>query len=264
MLQDGRLTVSGLKALFAVAGSSPVVNDTGVVPVNGVVRIRYAAVLADGALLSKPGVDGLKPNANTVTLTRSTGPTATEEKTATANAYTFTVDVVKLDKDDLSRKLGGVEFEVSRDGALLKFVGSAGVYRLAVGGETGSATVATKADGTLSLLGVEARELSFKETTAPSGYFRVSDFTVDIRPEWNEDATQITKVAYATSGTNLAYVSQDGRQVTVLDPAWSLANLPYTGGMGILVLLIVGGLMLVFAVRPFVLSKRAERDANLV
>ncbi|MCI2149441.1 SpaA isopeptide-forming pilin-related protein [Bifidobacterium crudilactis] len=264
-LQDGRLTVSGLKALFAVAGSSPVVNDAGVVPVNGVVRIRYAAVLADGALLSKPGVDGLKPNANTVTLTRSTGPSATEEKTATANAYSFTVDVVKLDKDDLSTRLGGVGFEVSRDGQPLKFVGSDGVYRLAVAGETGSATtVTTKADGTLSLLGVEARELSFKETKAPSGYFKVSDFTVDIRPVWNADATQVTKVTYATSGTNLAYVSQDGRQVMVLDPAWSLANLPYTGGMGILVLLIVGGLMLVFAVRPYVLSKRAERDANLV
>ena len=263
-LQDGRLTVSGLKALFAVAGSSPVVNDAGVVPVNGVVRIRYAAVLADGALVSKPGVDGLKPNANTVTLTRSTGPSATESKTATANVYSFTVDVVKLDKDDRSTRLGGVGFEVSRDGKPLKFVGSAGVYRLAVAGETGSATVATKADGTLSLQGVEARELSFKETKAPSGYFKVSDFTVDIRPVWNEDATQVTKVTYATSGTNLAYVSQDGRQVTVLDPAWSLANLPYTGGIGILVLLVVGGLMLVFAVRPYVLSKRAERDANLV
>ncbi|WP_156958267.1 isopeptide-forming domain-containing fimbrial protein [Bifidobacterium crudilactis] len=263
-LQDGRLTVSGLKALFAVAGSSPVVNDTGVVPVNGVVRIRYAAVLADGALLSKPGVDGLKPNANTVTLTRSTGPTATEEKTATANVYSFTVDVVKLDKDDLSTRLGGAGFEVSRDGQPLKFVGSAGVYRLAVGGETGSATVVTKADGTLSLQGVEARGLSFKETTAPSGYFKVSDFGVDIRPVWNEDATQVTKVTYATSGTNLAYVSKDGRQVMVLDPAWILANLPYTGGIGILVLLVVGGLMLVFAVRPYVLSKRAERDANLV
>ncbi|MEE8725325.1 MAG: SpaA isopeptide-forming pilin-related protein [Bifidobacterium crudilactis] len=264
-LQDGRLTVSGLKALFAVAGSSPVVNDTGVVPVNGVVRIRYAAVLADGALLSMPGVDGLKPNANTVTLTRSTGPTATEEKTATANAYSFTVDVVKLDKDDLSTRLGDVEFEVSRDGEPLKFVGSAGVYRLAVGGEGGATqAVVTHTDGTLSLQGVEARELSFKETTAPSGYFAVSDFTVDIRPEWDEDATQVAKVTYATSGTNLAYVSQDGRQVMVLDPAWSLANLPYTGGIGILVLLIVGGLMLAFAVRPYVLSKRAERDANLV
>jgi hypothetical protein len=143
------------------------------------------------------------------------------------------------------------------------------VYRLAVDGEAGSATVVTKSGtgddaGTLSLLGVEARELSVKETKAPDRYFKVSDFGVDIRPVWNADATQITKVTYATSGTNLAYVSKDGGQVIVLDPAWSLANLPYTGGIGILVLLVFGGLMLVFAVRPYVLSKRAERDANLV
>jgi hypothetical protein len=66
------------------------------------------------------------------------------------------------------------------------------------------------------------------------------------------------------SGTNLAYVSQDGGQVMVLDPTLSLANLPYTGGMGILILLIIGGLILAFAIRPYVLSKRAERDANLI
>jgi hypothetical protein len=217
----------------------------------------------------------LKPNVNTATLTRSRigevsngwtdAGAGLESKAATANAYTFKLDVVKLDKDDPSKRLGGVEFEVSRDGQPLKFVGSDGVYRLAVDGETGSATtVTTKADGTLSLLGVEARELSFKETTAPSGYFAVSDFGVDILPEWDADATLVTKVTYATSGTNLAYVSQDGKHVMVLDPAWSLANLPYTGGVGILVLLVVGGLMLAFAIRPYYLSKRAERDANLV
>jgi hypothetical protein len=209
---------------------------------------------------------------NTATLTRSRigevsngwtdAGAGLESKAATANAYTFKLDLVKLDKDDLSKTLGGVEFEVSRDGQVLKFTQvSDGVYRLDAAGGT---EVVTHTDGTLSLSGVEAPELSFKETTAPSGYFKVSDFTVDIRPEWNEDATQVTKVTYATSGTNLAYVSQDGRQVMVLDPAWSLANLPYMGGIGILVLLIVGGLMLVFAVRPYVLSKRAERDANLV
>ena len=275
MVSGQTLTVTGLKALFAESDGASGVRNKAVVPAGSLMRLRYTAVLNASAVVSSP-VEGesLKPNVNAVTLTRSYtgGVTAgwtdngdgTESKSATANVYSFTVDVVKLDKDDRSTRLGGVGFEVSRDGKPLKFVGSAGVYRLAVAGETGSATVATKADGTLSLQGVEARELSFKETKAPSGYFKVSDFTVDIRPVWNEDATQVTKVTYATSGTNLAYVSKYGRQVTVLDPAWSLANLPYTGGMGILVLLVVGGLMLVFAVRPYVLSKRAERDANLV
>jgi hypothetical protein len=269
------LTVDGLKVLFAESDGVSGVKNKNTVPAGSLMRLRYRAVLNASAVVSSP-VEGesLKPNVNAVTLTRSRigevsngwtdAGAGLESKAATANMYTFKLDVVKLDKDDLSTRLGGAGFEVSRDGALLKFVGAAGVYRLAVGGEAGSATVTTKADGTLSLLGVEARELSFKETTAPSGYFRVSDFTVDIRPVWNEDATQVMKVAYATSGTNLAYVSKDGEQVVVLDPAWSLANLPYTGGIGILVLLIIGGLILAFAIRPYILSKRAERDANLV
>jgi fimbrial isopeptide formation D2 family protein len=268
------LSVDGLKAVFAESSGSGVRNKDSV-PVGSLMRIRYKAVLNASAVVSAPveGTDALKPNVNTVTLTRSRigevsngwtdAGAGLESKAATANMYTFKLDVVKLDKDDLSKKLGGVEFEVSRDGEPLKFTKlSDGEYRL--GDASGTEVVVTKSDGTLSLQGVEARELSFKETNAPSGYFKVSDFGVDIRPEWNEDATQVTKVTYATSGTNLAYVSKDGEQVVVLDPAWSLANLPYTGGVGILVLLIVGGLMLVFAVRPYVLSKRAERDANLV
>ncbi|MEE8702121.1 isopeptide-forming domain-containing fimbrial protein [Bifidobacterium crudilactis] len=278
------LLVTGLQGLFAGSRMTGVENLASV-PAGSLIRIRYTAVLNALAVVSSPVEgDSLKPNVNAATLTRSRigevsngwtdAGAGLESKAATANAYTFKLDVVKLDKDDRSTRLGGVEFEVSRaeqegGSETLEFVGSDGVYRLAVDGEAGSATVVTKSGtgddaGTLSLLGVEARELSVKETKAPDRYFKVSDFGVDIRPVWNADATQITKVTYATSGTNLAYVSKDGGQVIVLDPAWSLANLPYTGGIGILVLLVFGGLMLVFAVRPYVLSKRAERDANLV
>ncbi|MEE8703278.1 SpaA isopeptide-forming pilin-related protein [Bifidobacterium crudilactis] len=255
------LTVSGLKAVFAEDAGGHVANKA-VLPVGSLMRIRYRAVLNAGASYSVPGGGGLGSNENTVTLTRSKSDGSPETKSATANVYTFKVDLVKVDKDEVSKRLGGAQFEVSRDGQVLKFLRlSDGVYRLDAAGGT---AVVTHTDGTLSLLGVEARGLSFKETTAPSGYFKVSDFGVDIRPVWNEDATQVTKVTYATSGTNLAYVSKDGEQVVVLDPAWSLANLPYTGGVGILVLLIIGGLILAFAIRPYILSKRAERDANLV
>ncbi|MFT8650699.1 MAG: hypothetical protein ABF792_09670, partial [Bifidobacterium psychraerophilum] len=61
-----------------------------------------------------------------------------------------------------------------------------------------------------------------------------------------------------------AYVSQDGRAVMVADPAHSLANLPYTGGVGILILLVLAALFLVFAVRPYYLSHRAEDKANIL
>jgi uncharacterized surface anchored protein len=255
------LTVNGLKAVFAEDAGGHVANKA-TLPAGSLMRLRYAAVLNTGASFSAPGGGGLAPNANTVTLTRSTSDGDTEQKTASATAYSFKVDVVKVDKDDTSTALGDAKFEVSRDGQALKFTQvSAGVYRLdAVGGTE----VTTHADGTLTLLGVEARELSFRETQAPDGYFTVSDFTVEVVPVWNADASEVTVASYRTGGTNLAYVSQDGRSVTVADPSKSLANLPYTGGVGILLLLIIGGVFLMVAVRPYYLSHRAEATANIL
>jgi fimbrial isopeptide formation D2 family protein len=259
------LSVSGLKVLFANDnGASGVTNK---VPAGSLIRLRYTAVLNTGASWSAPGGGGIKEgeysvNENTATLTRSMGSGGTESKTASANAYSFRVDLLKVDKDDMSTALGDAKFEVSRDGQALKFTQvSAGVYRLDAAGGT---EVTTHADGTLTLLGVEARELSFRETQAPDGYFTVSDFTVEVVPVWNADASEVTVVSYRTGGTNLAYVSQDGRSVTVADPSKSLANLPYTGGIGILLLLIIGGLFLMVAVRPYYLSHRAEATANIL
>jgi fimbrial isopeptide formation D2 family protein len=274
------LTLTGLKTLFADDnGSSGVTNK---LPAGSLIRIRYTAVLnKEHATYAVPTSGVVAANMNEAKLTRShvgavsegwtdAGAGAgVESKMVKANAYSFRVELSKRDKDDLSTTLVGARFKVLRDGRPLDFVevpaAGSGVYRLAVAGDTGvTQSVETVADGKLTVQGVEARELVFEEIAAPSGYFKVSDFTVDVRPIWDADATLVTELAYVTSGSNLAYVSEDGRQVIVLDPAWSLANLPYTGGIGILVLLIVGGLILAFAIRPYILSKRAERDANLV
>jgi fimbrial isopeptide formation D2 family protein len=258
---DDTLTVAGLKAVFAEDSGGHVANKA-TLPAGSLIRIRYMAVLNTNASFSAPGGGALAPNANTVTLTRSTSGGSMESKRASAHAYSFKVDVVKVDKDDTSKPLGDAKFEVSRDGQALKFTKlSDGVYRL---DSAGTAEMTTHTDGTLSLQGVEARELSFKETQAPSGYFTVSDFMVEVVPVWNADASEVTVASYRTGGTDLAFVSQDGRSVVVADPSKSLANLPYTGGVGILLLLIIGGLFLVVAVRPYYLSHRAEATANIL
>jgi fimbrial isopeptide formation D2 family protein len=274
-----KLSVNGLKAVFAEDSGGQVANKA-TIPAGSLIRIRYAAVLNQAHVeYAAPGGGTTVANVNEATLTRShagavtadwaDNSDGTESRTATANVYSFRVDLVKVDKDT-SKPLGDAAmFEVSRDGRLLKFVGADGVYRLAVAGETGSAAVVTKSGtgddaGTLSLLGVEARELSFRETQAPDGYFTVSDFMVEVVPVWNADASEVTVASYRTGGTNLAYVSQDGHSLTVADPSKSLANLPYTGGVGILLLLFIGGVFLVFAVRPYYLSHRAEATANIL
>ncbi|MFT8988257.1 MAG: isopeptide-forming domain-containing fimbrial protein [Bifidobacterium psychraerophilum] len=268
------VSVDGLKAVFAESdGASGVRNKAGV-PVGSLIRIRYAAVLNTGASLSAPGGGGLHPNVNTATLTRSrvagvssgwddAGP-GVESKSAVAHAYVFGLDLVKVDKDDTTRPLGGAGFEVSRDGQVLRFTKlSDGVYRLAVPGDVGVlGEVFSHTDGTLNILGVEARSLSLRETSAPSGYFKVPAFTVEVLPVWNTDASEVTLASYRTHGTSLAFVSRDGRAVMVADPAHSLANLPYTGGVGILILLVLAVLFLVFAVRPYYQARRAETTAN--
>ncbi|MFT8329919.1 isopeptide-forming domain-containing fimbrial protein [Bifidobacterium psychraerophilum] len=269
------LSVSGLKAVFAEDASGRVVNKASV-PAGSLIRIRYSAVLNAGASLSAPGGGGLHPNVNTATLTRSRvagvssgwddAGAGVESKAAVAHAYVFGLDLVKIDKDDTTRPLGGAGFEVSRDGQPLGFVQLApGVYRLAVPGDVGVLSeVFSHTDGTLSLQGVEARALSLRETSAPSGYFKVPAFMVEVLPVWNTDASEVTLASYRTHGTSLAFVSQDGRAVMVADPAHSLANLPYTGGVGILVLLVLAILFLVFAVRPYYQAHRAETTANIL
>ncbi|MFT9174930.1 MAG: isopeptide-forming domain-containing fimbrial protein [Bifidobacterium psychraerophilum] len=270
------VSVDGLKVLFAESDGASGVRNKSDVPVGSLIRIRYAAVLNTGASLSSPGGGGLHPNVNTATLTRSrvagvspgwddAGP-ASESRSAVAHAYVFGLDLVKVDKDDTTRVLGGAGFEVSRDGQVLRFTKlSDGVYRLAVPGDAGVLSeVFSHTDGTLSLQGVEARALSLRESTAPSGYFKVPAFTVEVLPVWNTDASEVTLASYRTHGTSLAFVSQDGRAVMVADPAHSLANLPYTGGVGILILLVLATLFLVFAVRPYYLSHRAETTANIL
>ncbi|GAA6123045.1 hypothetical protein BPY_11530 [Bifidobacterium psychraerophilum] len=270
------VSVDGLKAVFAESdGASGVRNKAGV-PVGSLIRIRYAAVLNTGASLSAPGGGGLHPNVNTATLTRSRvagvssgwddAGAGVESKSVTAHAYVFGLDLVKVDKDDTTRPLGGAGFEVTRDGQVLGFVQlGPGVYRLAVPGDAGALSeVFSHTDGTLKLLGVEARALSLRESTAPSGYFKVPAFLVEVLPVWNTDASEVTLASYRTHGTSLAFVSRDGRAVMVADPAHSLANLPYTGGVGILILLVLAILFLVFAVRPYYLSHRAETTANIL
>ncbi|GAA6122901.1 hypothetical protein BPY_10090 [Bifidobacterium psychraerophilum] len=270
------VSVDGLKAVFAESDGASGVRNKSDVPVGSLIRIRYSAVLNAGASLSSPGGGGLHPNVNTATLTRSrvagvspgwddAGP-GVESKSAVAHAYVFGLDLVKVDKDDTTRPLGGAGFEVSRDGQVLGFVQlGPGEYRLAVPGDVGVLSeVFSHTDGTLNILGVEARALSLRESVAPSGYFKVPAFMVEVLPVWNTDASEVTLASYRTHGTSLAFVSRDGRAVMVADPAHSLANLPYTGGVGILILLVLAVVFLVFAVRPYYLSHRAETTANIL
>ncbi|PKA93831.1 hypothetical protein A9A89_0001 [Bifidobacterium psychraerophilum DSM 22366] len=135
-----------------------------------------------------------------------------ESKSATAHAYVFGLDLVKVDKDDVSRKLGGAGFEVTRDGQVLRFTRlSDGVYRLAVPGDTGVLSEVFSHTTARSTYWVWRLVRSRWESVAPSGYFKVPAFMVEVLPVWNTDASEVTLASYRTHGTGLAFVSRDGR-----------------------------------------------------
>jgi fimbrial isopeptide formation D2 family protein len=259
------LTVNGLKLLFAQPESGGTSYKVGV-SAGSLIRVRYVAVLGLNGDYSAPGGGNLAANVNSVKLERSTSDGGTEQIVASVGVYSFQTNLMKVDKDQPTQSLAGAGFEVIRDGEVLRFVHiDAGVYRLSVPTDaTTVSTVVSHADGSLLIQGMEAREFSLKEVDAPADYFRVPVFSVEISPVWNADGSEIILLSYRTAATNFAYVSQDGWTVLVADPAYSLANLPNTGGIGLILLLVAVGLFAAFAVYPYYCAHRAEVTANIL
>ncbi|MFT8705539.1 MAG: isopeptide-forming domain-containing fimbrial protein, partial [Bifidobacterium sp.] len=241
------LTVDGLKALFAQDnGASPVSNS--LVPVGALIRVRYVAkVNANASWTDAGGV--VESNDNTVTLSRTMQDGSVDSSlSATAHAYSFELDLVKADRGRATEFLPGAEFEADRlasDGSgvqTLQFKQAGdGVYRLAVDGEAGTTqTLVTGLGGRLVVRGVEARMLTLRETKAPDGYFRLPSVMVRAVAVWSNDLSAVQAVSYQTDGSVLASVSQDGSTVMLMDPRVGLASLPYTGSVGIAILLLLG------------------------
>ncbi|MFT8532161.1 isopeptide-forming domain-containing fimbrial protein [Bifidobacterium aquikefiri] len=266
------LTVDELKALFA-QNASPVENKT-TVPAGSLVRVRYAAVVNENAEWTD--AEGtVESNDNTVTLTKTQSDGNVDTSvSATARVYSFVLNMVKVDKDHTSTFLPGAEFEASRskaDGSgteTLEFMGQgagSGVYRLAVSGDTGATTtLITGTNGRLALQGVEARAITLKETKAPDDYFGMPNVGVGAVAVWTPTLSDVQVVSYRTSGSVLASVSSDGSTIMLADPSVSLMNLPYTGGVGIMILLTLGVSITILAIRPYYLSHCAEATANLI
>lgn len=275
------ITISGLKALFAKAGSGGKVENNDV-PVGSFIRVRYSASVGSNISFSTPGGGGMKPNVNTVTIdTVDASGASNTSQTAEAHVYSFQMDLLKVDKDDQTRFLEGAEFKVSREKLFgdgredLHFVDTGdSVYRFATANEIAAGKDSTGADvtdvlvsqgqGNITIQGVEARTLRLKETHAPDDYFEIPAFTVDPTPVWNIDGSEVTLVSWRVSGTALAYVSQDGRTIVMADPSKTLINLPYTGGTGVMLLLLIAISITVLGIRPYYVAHSAEATANLI
>ncbi|MCI1644193.1 MAG: hypothetical protein LKI98_06920 [Bifidobacterium crudilactis] len=149
-------------------------------------------------------------------------------------------------------------------------------YRLATADEiaagTGTnkgltATIWSKDDttGKFKFEGVKAGTYEVTETKAPADHYTIDPFEVTVTPTWNADGEIVESIAYSIEyGDQAAWISGDGTTVLVADPAETLANLPYTGGIGIAIFLIVGATVTIIGVRAHRQSAKAETAATAV
>lgn len=220
-------------------------------------------------------------NDNTVTLTYSNNPHSTGTGTSTpSSAKTFTYQLVLHKVDRTTEKnLSGAKFTIQATGA----DEGAGTQYVQKDGTLGTDTYefTTADDGTIDVKGLDAGTYTVHETTAPSGYDTVADFTFEIKPTYDQTGATLTKLenvltatdsviagdtdgvttdnVLTASGKNAADADTGTVKITVGDAKRS--SMPLTGMDGVTFTWIAGGTVLVIGMANLIRMKRKQDKA---
>ena len=226
---------------------------------DSIVNVYYNAKLDKIKAYKVAGED----NPNEVKLTYSNNPNTDSKGDTTPHHvtdYTYKLAITKVDSDAATNKLSGAKFTIQAtgadEGATTKYVQKDGSL-----GDT-KYEFTTDENGEISVKGLDAGTYTVSETTAPTGYNKVADFTFTISPTWNADATALKEVTVSDSSESVvSSFNKTDKQVelTVKDKAGH--GLPLTGQAGVTVTFVAGALVLAFGVSR-VVRNRKEQDAE--
>lgn len=243
------VTINDLKTVKDTTGADISINK------DSIVNVYYNASLNSKAKVASSSND------NTVTLTYSNNPGTNSTGStvpATARDYTFGLMIYKVDSRNDGKALPDAKFTIQATGA----DEGAGTQYVQSDGTLGTSEYEFKtgSDGSIYVKGLDAGTYTVKETSSPSGYSKVDDFTFTITPVYTADGS-LTEV---TAGTNNAISTKadvlDGGviQVTVMDNPG--VNLPLSGQAGVTITWIAGGAVLALGITHLVRSRK--RDEN--
>ncbi len=256
-----------LKKAKDETGAAVTINKDSVVNVyyNAKLDKTKAYKLASDTATSTTDTD-YNNNPNTVKLTYSNNPNTDSKGDTTPHKvtdYTYKLNIVKEDSDTATKKLQGAKFTIRATtpddtDSTNKYVQADGSFG------TDAHEFETDANGEIHVQGLDAGTYTVSETTAPTGYNKVADFTFTITPTWNNtDATKATALQSLAVTEEASYVDSnaDGTQVnlTVKDKAGH--GLPLTGQAGVTLTWAAGGLVLAFGISR-VVRNRHENDAE--
>ena len=269
-LSKGYYTVDATGNTFTITVDIIRAKNDSLINTDSELYSYYSGVLNEKAKMYTEG-----PQENTAYLEYSNNPNGNGTgKTVKKTVYdwTFTIDVVKVDGANTSKKLDGAQFVLSRKGDLLVN----GVFKadyesnlIAVTGsdENGIYTVATSGNkynmitpknGQISIKGLDDHvDYYLYEIKAPAGYNTLSSpvkFNISTRTNDKYDISG----ARITEKPTVTVDSAGSNNMTITVENNMGATLPSTGGIGTTLFYVVGGGLMVAAIVLLVTKKRME------
>ncbi len=230
--------------------------------------INYTAVVNENAV---PGVLG---NPNKVYLEYSNNPNNSSKGQTTEKivyVYEFGLALTKL-ASDTNKPLQGAEFILSKtEGektyyAQFKEASKAGENRKLQGWvETSeqATSLATDADGKINVEGIEAGTYTLTESKTPTGYNTMKSVTFTITANIDENGVLKGLSAVLDGDSTNVSISNDGIIDTGIIPITLVnqraSNLPFTGGMGVVAIYILGGVLLAGACVYLIATGRKKK-----
>lgn len=239
--------------------------------------LEYSAEINSKAVIGEAG------NPNSVVLEFDNDPFKEGEHGTTppdsVNSYTFGLNILKVGDDNPSATTGleGAKFVLSRqvteEGSTTsvtkyaKFTtdaeGEVLVEWVATQGE--ATELVTDEDGKITVKGLDAGvEYTLTETEAPAKYNKVPDIKFTITATLDENGKLLTAVGSLVGTYTAAEMTDDNAMgdgyigIKIIDPLAPI--LPGTGGAGIVMFYVIGGLLLASVAAFIIVSGRKRKN----
>lgn len=225
--------------------------------------VEYSATLNDEAIY------GYSANTNTVYVEYSNDPNDKSKKGKTVtdivNVYTFALDILKVDKDDETKKLEGAEFILYKnDGENKKYAKFKEVNETEdiktrlfdgwVENKEDATKLTTDENGKISVAGLQAGTYFLEEIEAPIGYDTLKkDVEITIEAKINE-LGKLETISTTSVSPSTIKVEEDGT-ISLTIPNRYSTILPSTGGIGTIIFYVLGSVLLVGASGYLIYSK---------